>query len=122
MIASWRTCATAGCAAAFVTATSPASATERLRFWNLTTVTLVELYFAPAGTTAWGANQCKNDRDGAVDSDERLTIKDVEPGRYDVKLADKAGRVCTVRDVEVKSGRPYAFSISDKDLTDCTKK
>jgi hypothetical protein len=122
MIASWRTRATAGCAAAFVAATSPASATERLRFWNLTTVTLVELYFAPAGTTAWGANQCKNDRDGAVDSDERLTIKDVEPGRYDVKLADKAGRVCTVRDVEVKSGRPYAFSISDKDLTDCTKK
>ncbi len=89
MIASWRTRATAGCAAAFVTATSPASAAERLRFWNLTTVTLVELYLAPAGTTAWGANQCKNDRDGAVDSDERLTIKDVEPGRYDVKLADK---------------------------------
>src|SRR5258708_23781921 len=103
MIASWRTRATAGCAAAFVTATSPASATERLRFWNLTTVTLVELYFAPAGTTAWGANQGKNDRDGAVDSDERLTIKDVEPGRYDVNIAHKACRLRTVRDIDEKS-------------------
>jgi hypothetical protein len=121
MFACWRMVATAGCAVAFATATLPAAAAERLRFWNLTTVTLVELYLAPVGTIAWGANQCKNDRDGAVDSDERLTIKDVGPGRYDVKLADKAGRICTVRNVEVKTGRPYAFSISDKDLTNCTK-
>src|SRR5258707_8387021 len=121
MIASWRTRATAGCAAAFVTATSPASAAERLRFWNLTTVTLVELYFAPAGTTAWGANQCKNDRDGAVDSDERLTLTGITPGHYDVKIKDKKGRMCTVSNVEVVTGRPYAFSISDKDLTNCSK-
>jgi hypothetical protein len=98
-----------------------ASAAERMRFWNLTSVTIKELYLAPAGTTAWGANQCKNDADGAVDPDERLTIKGVDPGHYDVKLADKAGRVCTVPNVEVKTKGPYAFSISDKDLTNCAK-
>jgi hypothetical protein len=57
--------------------------------------------------------------DGAVDADERLTLKDVVPGRYDVKVTDKKGRTCLVRNVEVVTGKPYAFSISEKDLTDC---
>jgi hypothetical protein len=97
-----------------------ADAAERMRFWNTTSFTITELYLAPAGTTQWGPNQCKNDPDGAVDADERLTLKDVVAGRYDVKLADKKGRVCIVRNVEVKSGEPYAFAIVESDLTDCT--
>jgi hypothetical protein len=48
-----------------------------------------------------------------------LTLKDVVPGPYDVKLADKKGRVRVVESVEVSAGSPYAFSISEKDLTDC---
>ena len=109
-------------ALAFVVCTAgSAVGAERLRFWNLTSVTLKELYLAPAGTTQWGANQCKNDKDGTVDHDERLTITGVSPGTYDVKLTDKKGRVCTVQNVEVVSGRPYAFSLSDKDLTNCTQ-
>jgi hypothetical protein len=96
-------------------------AAERLRFWNLTTVTIQELYLAPAGTTQWSGNQCANDRDGTVDPDERLTITGLSPGRYDVKLKDKKGRTCTVTGVELVSGKPYAFSLSDKDLTNCTK-
>jgi hypothetical protein len=98
-----------------------ATAAERLRFWNLTGSTIKELHLAPAGTTDWGPNQCTNDPDGAVDADERLTLKDVVPGRYDVKLADKKGRVCVVRNVEVLAGKPYAFSISEKDLTNCSE-
>ena len=34
---------------------------------------------------------------------------------------DKKGRTCTVANVELVTGRPYAFSLSDKDLTNCTK-
>jgi hypothetical protein len=101
-------------------AAGPASfAAERLRFWNLTKVTIAELYLAPVGTAEWGPNQCLNDPDKSVDSDERLTITGVEAGRYDAKLVDKKGRACIVPNVEVKSGRPYAFSISDSDLTNC---
>jgi len=109
------------CLAAAMLVAASAAAAERMRFWNTTSVTITELYLAPAGTSRWGPNQCANDPDGAVDADERLTLKDVAPGRYDVKLADRTGRVCTVRNVEVKSGKPYAFSIEDRDLTDCTK-
>src|SRR5256886_16549351 len=52
-----------------------------------------------------------------VDHDERLRITGIEPGRYDVKLVDKMGRVCIVRDVEVEDGA--VFSIEEKHLTDC---
>jgi hypothetical protein len=96
-------------------------AAERMRFWNTTSFTITELYLAPAGTMQWGSNQCANDPDGAVDADERLTLKDVAPGRYDVKLADRHGRTCVVHNVDVASGKPYAFAIGDKDLTDCNK-
>jgi hypothetical protein len=98
-----------------------ATAAERLKFWNLTGSTIKELHLAPTGTTEWGPDQCANDPDGAVDADERLTLKDVVPGRYDVKLLDKKGRICVVRNVEVLAGKPYAFSISEKDLTDCSE-
>ena len=106
-------------ATAFLALIATASAAERMRFWNLTANTVTELYLAPAGTENWGANQTKNDPDGSVDHDERLTLKGVAPGRYDVKLVDNKGRHCLVRNVEVQGGKPYAFSISEKDLTSC---
>jgi hypothetical protein len=111
----------AGFLVAFAAGLGTVSAAERLRFWNLTTATISELYLAPVGTTDWSANQCLNDRDGAVDSDERLAITGIVPGTYDVKLVDKKGRVCRLADVKVEAGRPYAFSISDRDLTNCTQ-
>jgi hypothetical protein len=97
-----------------------ATAADRLKFWNLTSSTIKELHLAPVGTTDWGPDQCRNDPDGAVDVDERLTLKNIVPGHYDVKLVDKKGRVCIVRNVEVLGGKPYAFSISERDLTHCS--
>ncbi len=47
------------------------------RFWNLTRHTISELSLAPAGTTNFGPNQCKNDKDGTVDPDERLRVTGV---------------------------------------------
>ena len=89
-----------------------------IRFWNLTLYAITNLQMSPAGKDAWGPNQCENDRDGTVDHDERLRITGIEPGRYDIKLADKIGRVCIVRNVEVKAGA--IFSIEEKQLTDCS--
>jgi hypothetical protein len=89
------------------------------RFWNLTQNTITQLQMAPAGTDTWGPDQCKNDRDGTVDHDERLRITGITPGRYDVKFTDNAGRRCTVRNVEVQDGA--VFSIEERQLTDCSK-
>jgi hypothetical protein len=107
--------------AIFVLTASAAAAlaAERpMRFWNLTLHTITEFYLAPAGTTNWGQNQCKNDRDGSVDSDERLRITDTPPGVYNAKLVDTTKRTCIVRDLKLEPGE--VFSIEEKDLTSCT--
>jgi hypothetical protein len=87
--------------------------------WNLTRYTISEFYLAPAGTTTWGPNQCKNDKDGTVDPDERLRITGVAPGAYDAKLVDVSGRTCVVRGVKVEAGA--IFSIEESELTSCTR-
>ena len=86
------------------------------RFWNLTRHTISELYLAPAGTTDFGPNQCKNDKDGTVDPDERLRITGVASGTYDAKLKDVSGRSCLVRNIKVEAGE--IFSIEEKEPPD----
>lgn len=87
------------------------------RFWNLTKNTISQFYLAPAGTSDWGPNQCQNDKDGRVDFDERLVIRDVPAGVYDAKFTDTTGRTCTVQNIAVDAGA--IFSIQEKDLTSC---
>ena len=114
-----RTPLLAAIALAVIGSTAAAQDRRGIRFWNLTLYTVTDLRMSPAGKEAWGPNQCQNDRDGTVDHDERLRITGIEPGRYDVKLTDKIGRVCTVRNVEVKEAA--VFTIEEKQLTDCAK-
>ena len=97
----------------------PARGADRMRFWNLTSSTLTGVALAPTGTTAFGPNQCANDRDGAVDHDERLRLTGIGPGTYDVQVTTKAGRRCIARNVAVRDDGPYAFSLADEDLKDC---
>jgi hypothetical protein len=87
------------------------------RFWNLTGETISEFYLAPTGTTDWGPNQCKNDKDGTVDPDERLRITDIRAGTYDAKFKDVKGRVCLARNIKVGLGD--IFSIEQKDISSC---
>jgi hypothetical protein len=105
-------------AALFVIAAAQA-ADRPTRFWNLTHSTVQEFQLAPAGTTAWGTDQCKNDKDGAVDFDERLNIAGIASGRYDARLKDATGRVCFARNIAIEAGK--VFSIDEKDLVDCIK-
>lgn len=96
-----------------------AQAKKNTRFWNLTANTVTSFKLAPAGTSQWGDDQAKNDKDGTVDHDERLKIVGVKPGRYDALFTDDKGRACTVRNIEVQDGK--VFSIEEKDLKDCKK-
>ena len=107
------------CLALFIVTSSSLAAERPTRFWNLTLHTLTEFYLAPAGTANWGDNQCKNDKDGTVDSDERLRITGISAGTYDVRLKDTTGRVCLVRNINVEIGE--IFSIEEKDLTSCDR-
>ena len=103
-----------------VAAIASAGAADRpIRFWNLTLYTISDFRLAPAGTTKWSDNQCKNDKDGTVDSDERLRITGIEPGIYDASLKDTTGRACLVRNIKIEEGA--IFSIEEKDLSSCQK-
>src|SRR4051812_32365926 len=86
---------------------SAAWSVDRMRFWNLTGEKISKLYLAPPGTSQWGPDQCANDPDGSVEADERLNLKGVAAGRYDVKLTDATGRTCVVRDVTLEAGKAY---------------
>jgi hypothetical protein len=110
-------CAVGGLA---VIATATAAQQQKpIRFWNLTLQTITRLQLSPAGQDAWGSDQCANDRDGTVDHDERLRITGITAGRYDVRLADRLGRVCVVRNVEIADGA--VFAIEEKQLSDCAR-
>lgn len=89
------------------------------RFWNLTLYTVTSLHLSPPGKNVWGPDLCKGDEDGTVDHDERLRIDGLKSGVYDVKLTDKIGRVCIIRNVAVKADA--IFTIEEKQLTDCAK-
>lgn len=94
------------------------AAEKPARFWNLTSATVTELRLAPAGSGNFGRDQCKNDKDGSVDHDERLPVIGVAPGRYDLRIGYKGGKTCRVANVAIESGK--VFSVEDKDLTDCS--
>jgi hypothetical protein len=100
----------------FVPTGAPAKDTQ---FWNLTINTITSLQLSPSGKNDWGPNQADNDRDGAVDHDERLKITNTAPGMYDVKFADKSGRTCVVPNIQIKAGS--IFSIEEKNLKGCSK-
>jgi hypothetical protein len=89
------------------------------QFWNLTSSTVKSLELAPAGTSAFGPNQTKNDPDGAVDHDERLKIKGVAAGAYDARLKLADGRQCMAKGLRIDAGK--VFAIEEKDLTACSR-
>jgi len=90
-----------------------------IRFWNLTSSTVTRLYLSPAGKDAFGPDQCKNDPDGAVDHDERVKVVGVASGQYDLRVTQKSGRVCLVKNVTIEDNK--VFSVEDKDLTECSQ-
>jgi hypothetical protein len=103
----------------FLSAGAAAAQGKGIRLWNLTTSTISGFQLSPAGKNEWGPNLTLNDKDKEVDHDERLRITGIEPGRYDAKVSYRGSRQCFVRDIYIKADA--VFSVSDKDLKDCTK-
>ena len=106
---------------ALIIASAPALADEKkskgTRFWNLTGETVAKFELAPAGTTNFGPDQAKNDKDGTVDNDERLKVTEVKDGTYDARITDKNGRVCMALGLVVKTDA--VFSVEKEQLKDC---
>ncbi|MBO0710440.1 MAG: hypothetical protein J2P47_04075 [Acetobacteraceae bacterium] len=99
-------------------AASLSAAAAAFAVYNETTGTeFVGVYLAPENTENWGANQALNDKDHALDTSERLLLKDIGPRRYDVRLVDRKGRSCILKGVDLTRDR--SFEVRDQDLTNC---
>lgn len=90
-----------------------------LKFWNLTAITITELYLAPAGTQSWSTNLCLSDPDHAVDPDERLILRGVPSGVYDVRVLDSSKRACLFHGLTLKAQGPYAMAVSEQEMKNC---
>lgn len=102
----------------FIFCAASVMAAGQTKFWNITGDTIVNFELAPAGTTNWGPDQCKNDKDASVDDDERLLVKDVATGSYDARITFKNGRVCSAKGISIQEGK--IFSVEAGQLRDCT--
>jgi hypothetical protein len=97
---------------------SALAAGDRFYVYNSTTTTdLTGIYLAPAGTGQWGPNQVLNDNDKTLDHSERLRLRGIARGRYDVKVTFGEGRTCIKRNVDLT--QDLTFEIRDADLAGC---
>ena len=94
------------------------AAEKKTRLWNLTNATITKFELATTGTTNWGPDQCKNDKDGSVDHDERLPIIGVSAGVYDARVSYGNGRTCIARNLKIEMGG--VFTVDEDQLKDCT--
>jgi hypothetical protein len=97
-----------------------ALAADRFFGFNDTTATqFTGVYLAPEGTTAWGPNEALNDKDKVWDAGERLAIKNVSRGKFDLKVVDRSGRTCVKHGLDLT--RDLTFDVRDQDLFNCGK-
>ena len=101
-----------------VSALTAQGASLKLVLFNMTARSdFPGVYLAPPGTDRWGENQALNDRDKSLDNEERLVLKGVAPGHFDLKLVDRQGRTCIIRNIDLATESSY--EIRDEALTDC---
>ena len=94
------------------------TAVKPAKIWNLTSSAIVDLRLAPGGTDKFGRNLTLDDKDKAIDADERLALRDVKPGVYDARVKLKIGRACVVSGLKIEPGA--IASIEEKDLSACS--
>jgi hypothetical protein len=88
-------------------------------FNNTTSTVFTGVFLAPEGTVKWGPNEALNDKDKIWDAGERLSIKGVSRGTFDLKVVDRSGRVCVKHAIDLT--KDLTFDIRDQDLLDCGK-
>jgi hypothetical protein len=99
---------------------SNALAADRFSGFNNTTSTVFTgVYLAPEGTAKWGPNEALNDKDKVWDTGERLAIKSVSRGKYELKVVDRSGRTCIKHGIDLTSDT--TFDIRDEDLRGCKR-
>lgn len=90
-----------------------------IKVWNLTASAIVDFRLAPGGSSKFGQNLALDDKDKAIDIDERLALRDIAPGIYDARIKFRSGRACRVPGLKLEAGA--IASIEEKQLEHCLR-
>ncbi|WP_296714763.1 hypothetical protein [Rhodoblastus sp.] len=90
-----------------------------MKVWNLTASAIVDFRLAPGGSSKFGRNLALDDKDKAIDIDERLTLRDISPGIYGARIKFRSGRKCRVPGLKLETGE--IASIEEKQLEHCLR-
>jgi hypothetical protein len=88
-------------------------------FNNTASTVFTGVFLAPEGSVKWGPNQALNDKDKIWDAGERLVIKDIARGKFDLKVLDRSGHACIKHGLDLIND--LSFEIRDEDLAKCKR-
>ena len=104
-----------GAAIALIAMLAPALALE-LIINNKSEYDIHELYVAKSKSSKWGPDQLRKD---TIDAGEKFTLRNVDPGTYDLKVVDEDGTECMIEDADFDESK--IWTITDKMLERCDK-
>ncbi|MGG4603431.1 hypothetical protein ACLPHM_01425 [Paenalcaligenes sp. Me131] len=90
-----------------------ASAAE-VKFINQSSWDIYEIYFSPTNQDEWGEDYLGED---VLEHGDSLTLTDVAPGHWDVRLIDEDDDPCILKNVSITVDDTWA--INDEDLLTC---
>ena len=81
---------------------------------NQTSWEIHEIYFAPTSQDDWGEDHLG---EYVLEAGMTLTLTDVSPGKWDIRLVDEDEDVCVLESVHIKSSETWV--VTDDDLLGC---
>ena len=85
-----------------------------MKVWNLTASDIGNFRLARAGSSRFGRNLALDDKDKAIDVDERLALRGVAPGIYQARVKFRNGRKRRVSGLKLEAGE--IASVEEKQL------
>lgn len=104
-----------GAVLALIVMLAPALALE-LIIVNKSEYDIHELYVSRSKSSKWGPDQLRKD---TIDAGERFTLRNIDPGTYDLKVVDEDGTECVIEEADFDESK--IWTITDRMLERCDK-
>jgi hypothetical protein len=90
---------------------------EEFDVLNQSKTTIYHLFVAPEGSYNWSPDALGEDEEDALEPDDSITLRDLDPGDYQFKIVVQNNRTCVVPNVQLEKGKTLA--LKDEFLERC---